>query len=117
MIVVTGGTGHVGRELVAQLAGSGAAVRAVTRRPGAVAFLAGVDVVVDVVKGDFDDWASLTSAFRGAEAAFLMSAQAVGSAPHPTHDLALVEAAIDAGVTRVVKLSVLDGGATEDPIG
>jgi len=60
MIVVTGGTGHVGRELVAQLAGSGAAVRAVTRRPGAVAFLAGVDVVVDVVKGDFDDRASLT---------------------------------------------------------
>ncbi len=117
MIVVTGGTGHVGRELVAQLAGSGAAVRAVTRRPGAVAFLAGVDVVVDVVKGDFDDRASLTAAFRGAEAAFLMSAQAVGSAPHPTHDLALVEAAIDAGVTRVVKLSVLDGGATEDPIG
>jgi uncharacterized protein YbjT (DUF2867 family) len=113
MIVVTGATGHVGRELVAQLAGSGVAVRAVTRRPGASAFPAGVEVV----KGDFDDRASLTAAFRGAEGAFLMSAQAVGSAPHPTHDLALVEAAIDAGVTRVVKLSVLDGGATEDPIG
>jgi uncharacterized protein YbjT (DUF2867 family) len=113
MIVVTGATGHVGRELVAQLAGIGAAVRAVTRRPGASAFPAGVEVV----KGDFDDRASLTAAFRGAEGAFLMSAQAVGSAPHPTHDLGLVEAAIDAGVTRVVKLSVLDGGATEDPIG
>jgi uncharacterized protein YbjT (DUF2867 family) len=113
MIVVTGATGHVGRELVAQLAGSRAVVRAVTRRPGASAFPAGVEVV----KGDFDDRASLTAALRGAEGAFLMSAQAVGSAPHPTQDLALVEAAIDAGVTRVVKLSVLDGGATEDPIG
>jgi len=69
MIVVTGATGHVGRELVAQLARSGAAVRAVTRRPGASAFPAGVEVV----KGDFDDRASLTAAFRGAEGAFLMS--------------------------------------------
>ena len=113
MIVVTGGTGHVGRELVAQLAGSGAAVRAVTRRPGAVAFPAGVEVV----KGDFDDRASLIAAFRDAEGLFLMSAQPIGSAQHPTHDLGAVEAALAAGVTRVVKLSVLDGGATEDPIG
>jgi len=112
-IVVTGGTGHVGRELVAQLAGSGAAVRTVTRRPGAVAFPAGVEVV----KGDFDDRASLIAAFRDAEGLFLMSAQPIGSAQHPTHDLGAVEAAIAAGVTRVVKLSVLDGGATEDPIG
>ena len=66
MIVVTGATGHVGRELVAQLAGSGAAVRAVTRRPGARSFPAGVEVV----KGDFDDRASLTVAFRGAEGLF-----------------------------------------------
>lgn len=45
-----------------------------------------------------------------------MSAQAVGTAPEPTHDLALAAAAERAGVRRVVKLSTLDGGTGEDPI-
>src|SRR6266508_4275971 len=41
----------------------------------------------------------------------------VGSAPRPTHDIALAAAAERAGVSHVVKLSVLDGGASDDPIG
>jgi len=43
--------------------------------------------------------------------------KATGSAGHPTHDLALVEAAGRAGVRHVVKLSVYDGGQTDDAIG
>ncbi|MFI9828008.1 NAD(P)H-binding protein [Streptomyces sp. NPDC051913] len=108
MILVTGATGHVGGELVRRLAASGEPVRAMTRRPREARFPAGVEPVY----GDAADPASLAAAFAGASAAFLMSAQPVGTAPAPTHDLALAEAAREAGVRRLVKLSVLDGGGT-----
>jgi uncharacterized protein YbjT (DUF2867 family) len=113
MILVTGATGNVGSALTAQLAASHEPVRAMTRRPDAATFPPGVEVVY----GDGEDPASLDMAFRGADRAFLMSAQATGSAGHPTHDLALVEAAGRAGVRHVVKLSVYDGGQTDDAIG
>jgi len=113
MILVTGSTGNVGRELVAQLAARGEPVRAVTRRPAAARFPAGVEVVY----GDLEDPASIEAAFSGADHAFLMSAQQPGSAEHPTHDPQLVEAAQRAGVGRAVKLSVFDGGAGDDTIG
>jgi uncharacterized protein YbjT (DUF2867 family) len=124
MILVTGATGHVGSELVAQLASlpdsdsatipdTARSIRAMTRRPQATS----VPPTVEVVYGDADDRASLDAAFAGVDAAFLMSAQPVGSAPRPTHDIALAAAAERAGVSHVVKLSVLDGGASDDPIG
>jgi uncharacterized protein YbjT (DUF2867 family) len=109
MIVVTGSTGHVGGELVSQLAGRGVPVRAMTRRPEAATFPAGVEVVY----GDAADPASLDAAFAGAEGAFLMSAQPVGSAPTPTHMVALVDAGRRAGVRRVAQLSVLGGGSAQ----
>jgi uncharacterized protein YbjT (DUF2867 family) len=112
MILVTGATGHVGGELVRRLAAAGEPVRAMTRRPAEARLPEGVQAVY----GDADDPGSLAAAFAGAEGAFLMSAQAVGTASAPTHDLALAEAAARAGVRRVVKLSVLDGGAGTDPI-
>ncbi len=124
MILVTGATGHVGSEVVAQLAslldadpavvpGVARSIRAMTRRPQAASFPS----TVEVVYGDADDPSSLDAAFAGADAAFLMSAQPVGSAPRPTHDIALATAAEQAGVRHVVKLSVLDGGASDDVIG
>lgn len=112
MILVTGATGHVGGELVRRLAEAGEQVRAMTRRPGEARLPSGVQPV----HGDADDPASLDSAFAGASGAFLMSSQAVGTAPGPTHDHALAQAAARAGVRRVVKLSVLDAGAGTDPI-
>jgi uncharacterized protein YbjT (DUF2867 family) len=113
VIVVTGATGHVGGELVPQLLEREMSVRAVTRRPGAVSFPEGVEVVY----GNFDEPGSIEAAFTGAEGAFLMSAQPPGSADAPTHDLLLARAARRAGVRHVVKLSVLDGGAGEDALG
>jgi uncharacterized protein YbjT (DUF2867 family) len=112
MILVTGATGHVGGELVRRLATAGVPVRAMTRRPAEARFPAGVEAVY----GDAADPASLAAAFAGVDGCFLMSAQAVGTAPGPIHDPALAEAAARAGVHRVVKLSVLDGGAGADPI-
>lgn len=112
MILVTGATGHVGGELTRRLAAAGEPVRAMTRRPGEARLPAGVAAVY----GDAADPASLDAAFAGASGAFLMSAQAVGTAPEPTHDLALAAGAARAGVRRVVKLSTLDGGTGDDPI-
>jgi uncharacterized protein YbjT (DUF2867 family) len=112
MILVTGATGHVGGELVRRLTAAGEPVRAMTRRPAGARLPEGVEVVY----GDADDPASLEAAFAGASAAFLMSAQGVGTAPGPTHDLALARAAARAGVRRLVKLSVLDAGAGTDVI-
>jgi uncharacterized protein YbjT (DUF2867 family) len=112
MILVTGATGHVGSELVRRLTAAGEPVRAMTRRPAKVRFPAGAEAVY----GDAADPESLAAAFAGVDGAFLMSAQPVGTAPEPTHDLALAAAAERAGVRRVVKLSTLDGGTGDDPI-
>ncbi|MCW2640631.1 MAG: nucleoside-diphosphate sugar epimerase [Dactylosporangium sp.] len=113
MIIVTGATGHVGSELIARLAAEHLPVRAMTRRPQAIQAPPGVEVVY----GDCDDPDSLHAAFNGADRAFLMSAQATGSAERPTHDLRLVHAARRAGIRHVVKLSVYDGGRSDDALG
>ncbi|MDH6214756.1 NAD(P)H-binding protein [Streptomyces pseudovenezuelae] len=112
MILVTGATGHVGGELVRRLTAAGEPVVAMTRRPAEARLPEGATAVY----GDADDPASLDTAFAGVTGAFLMSAQGVGAADGPTHDRALAEAAARAGVRRVVKLSVLDGGAGSDVI-
>ena len=106
MILVTGATGHVGSELLRQLAADGVRVRAMTRRPERAAMPTGVEVV----RGDFDDPSSLDAAFAGVDRFFLMSAESVGNAPAPTHEARAVAAALRAGTRQVVKLSVLGGG-------
>jgi uncharacterized protein YbjT (DUF2867 family) len=57
VIVVTGATGKVGRQVVMQLSERGAPVRAVTRDPGSAAMSPGVEVV----RGDMADPASLVT--------------------------------------------------------
>jgi uncharacterized protein YbjT (DUF2867 family) len=68
VIVVTGATGNVGREVVAALAERGLPTRVVVRSRDAGPFPSGVEVV----QGDLDLPESLTPALRGAEAAFLL---------------------------------------------
>lgn len=107
MILVTGATGTVGREVVRLLVARGAAVRAMTRNPANVPASLGVDIA----RADFDDSASLRAAVAGVESVFLLTAPA---SPSPHHDVALLEAAVAAGVRRVVKLSAIGTGETDD---
>jgi uncharacterized protein YbjT (DUF2867 family) len=103
-IVVTGATGHVGRELVGLLAGTGANVRAVARNP------VGLPAGVEPVRANLLDPATLDAAFAGADVVFLLW-------PGPATDGA--DAAVDAiarHAGRVVFLSAL-GAPESDPAG
>lgn len=68
MIVVTGATGTVGRQVVAQLRERDRPVRAVTRDPASAKLPDGVQVV----RGDLADPASLEPHLAGADSVFLL---------------------------------------------
>ncbi|MEV6759242.1 NAD(P)H-binding protein [Streptomyces sp. NPDC051105] len=102
MILVTGATGTIGRDVVRQLAERGTKVRALTRDPAKARVPAGVEVV----RGDYGDPASLDAALAGARAAFLLRPPG----PDAGEDAALVAAARTAGVERLVKLSAVFTG-------
>lgn len=93
MILVTGATGTVGRNVVAQLVAEGRAVRALSRRPASATPPAGVEVVA----GDLTRPESLVPALAGVDTVFLfpVAATAVETA----------EVIRSAGVRRVVVLS------------
>jgi uncharacterized protein YbjT (DUF2867 family) len=97
MILVTGATGNVGREVVKLLLASGEEVGAVTRDPGSAAVPAGAQVV----GGDPSRPATLTSALPNVEAV-LLSPRAVGHAAAEFLSLAG-----EHGARRVVLLSAL----------
>lgn len=99
-ILVTGATGKVGRQVVQQLTRRGARVRAIVRD----AAKAGLPEGVDLVQGDLLDVAALRRAFDGVSTLFLLN----GVVPDEfTQALLVLNAARDAGVTRVVYLSVI----------
>jgi uncharacterized protein YbjT (DUF2867 family) len=113
MILVTGATGNVGRNLIERLAERNIPVRAMTRRPNQ----ANVPKGVEVIYGDMNDLSSLEAAFTGVDKAFFMTSQMPDGSNHPTHDLTLTKAASNTNVKHIVKLSVFDGGTADDPIG
>ncbi|BCY09847.1 SDR family oxidoreductase [Actinoplanes sp. L3-i22] len=91
-ILVTGGTGNIGRLVVEQLLKTGATVRVVSRRDST--FPTGQ---VEVVRGDLTDPESLRPAFESVDRMYLF--------PSPSSAAALVGLAERAGVRRVVTLS------------
>jgi NAD(P)H dehydrogenase (quinone) len=106
MILVTGATGQVGREVVRRLAGA-VPLRALVRDPDDAA-LAGAELAV----GSFDDAAALARATAGVETLYLAgrdNPDQVGQ-----HDRVLAAAAA-AGVRHVVKLSAV-GAAAASPV-
>ncbi len=103
MIVITGASGNVGQHVVNELAAQGHAVRAVTRQPARDESRAHVGWVT----ADFKDPHSLAAALQGADRLVLISPA------HPQmeeHQLAVVEAATQAGIKKIAKLSGLGAG-------
>jgi len=105
MITLAGGTGLVGKSLTQALLRDGAHVRVLTRDPNAAAAAFG-NAKLEIVGVDFDDVATLRSAFTGSDTAFL----SYGTTDRQVRDeIALIDAAIGAEVPYLVNLSV--GGA------
>ena len=104
MIVVTGATGQLGRDVVgallARLPASEIAVS--VRDPAKAADFARRGV--QVRKGDFADPPSLGAAFEGADQVLLISADKLGEEALRLHHAA-IDAAQDAGVSRILYTS------------
>lgn len=105
MIVVTGSSGKFGRLVVDALLETTPPGRivAVARDPAKVADLAKRGVVVR--RGDYDDPATLTAAFGGAERLLLVSSSEVGR--RLAQHRAVIEAAVQAGVSLLAYTSIL----------
>ena len=112
-VLVTGGAGFIGSNLVRRLAGRGARIRVFDDlSTGRLENLEGVEASVEFVRGDLRDAAAVRAAARGARHVFhigaLASVQASVDDPAATHDvndtgtLNVLLAARDAGVERVV---------------
>jgi uncharacterized protein YbjT (DUF2867 family) len=107
VIVVTGATGRVGHLVVERLLAVGHSVRAVGRTADKLTPLAGIGA--DVRPGSYDERAFLASAFKGANAAFVLtpvdtSAKDVNEVQYNVIE-GLFEAIRDSSVRHVVLLS------------
>ena len=100
IILVTGATGNVGRNVVDQIVGRGASVRALVRNPAKANFSADVELV----QGDLLDVDSLRSAFQGVSTLFLLNAVVPDEF---SQALVALNLAREAGVQHVVYLSVI----------
>ena len=108
MITVAGGTGLVGKSLTQALVHDGEQVRVLTRDPKAARAAFG-DAKLEIVGVDFDDTATLRTAFTGSDKAFM----SYGKSDRQVRDeIALIDAAIGADVPYLVNLSVAGGGGT-----
>jgi uncharacterized protein YbjT (DUF2867 family) len=94
MILVTGASGTVGSEVVKALSGKGIKVRAGYRTRAQ-----NIPSGVEAVALDYDDGETVDAALMGVETVFLLSTMVA-------HERIVVDAAMRAGVKRIVKLSV-----------
>lgn len=99
-ILVTGATGTVGRQVVAQLISRGADVRALVRDPARADLPAGVAVV----QGDLLDVDALRNALSGVSTLFLLNAVVPDEV---SQALIALNLAREADIERIVYLSVI----------
>lgn len=104
MILVTGATGNIGRELMPLLLEASQPIRVLVRDERKVAHL---DTCVERMVGDWDKTETLLPALKGVERIFLVTYEM-------RQDINVLEAAKRAGVQHMVKLSTLE--ATEHKI-
>ncbi len=100
-ILVTGATGKVGSEVVKQLSASGLAVKVGAHHPDKAQYLAGENV--EVVHFDYTDPSSIVAALEGVDKLFFVSA--TNQSDPLSVDKGVVDAAKEAGVQHIVKLS------------
>lgn len=106
MIVVTGATGQIGRELVRELGNAGVKFRALVRSSGKAETIraAGGEAVI----GDYTDPAALKSALAGVASLFLLTPTGPDKVAVESR---IAEEAKAAGVSHIVKLSALGADA------
>lgn len=102
-VLVTGATGNIGGQVVRMLIDAGEPVRALCRRQQQVDDLRARGV--DAVLGDLSNRASLVAAMDGVDRLFLLTFPGKSQREHGRN---AVEAALAAGVRRVVHLSTAD---------
>ena len=104
-VLVTGATGNVGRLVVDQLLGTGVQIRALTNNPTKANLPEGVEVA----EGFIGKPETVKGALPGIDRLYL--------APYPKTAQAVVDLAVEAGVTRIVDLSSsgADDEANADP--
>ena len=112
MILVTGATGKVGREVVRQLAEADVPARALVRDPTRASHirLPGIEVVV----GDLSRPETLPPAFAGVESVFLLTPASPDQVELQSNAL---EAGRRAGAKHIVKVSVAGGPDAGTQIG
>lgn len=98
MILITGATGNVGRELTQQLLELGQPLRALTRDAGKVSDLEGQ---METAEGDLDDPKTIRAALKDVKRIFLVTAST-------QQDKTVLAAAKEAGVRQIVKLSTFE---------
>ena len=106
-ILVTGSTGTIGSQVLANLAGRNVEVRALTRSPETAKLPSGVKAV----RGDLSDPDSVRSALQGISTLFLLAPNA---ADELTQAMLALTAAREAGVKGIVYLSVFKGETYPD---
>ena len=99
-ILVTGATGTIGSQIVGQLAGKGADIRALVREPEKARLPQGVTAM----KGDMLDVESMRAALSGVGTLFLLNAVVPDEF---TQALITLNLAREAGIERIVYFSVI----------
>lgn len=107
-VLVTGATGTVGGDVVAQLVARDVPVRALTRSPAEAQFPKGVTPV----RGDLLDLDALRAALTGVDGVFLLSPVASDELTGTLNTLDLIR---EIGVGNLVYLSVLHADTFTDP--
>jgi uncharacterized protein YbjT (DUF2867 family) len=98
MILITGATGHIGKELIPLLIETGQSIRVLVRDERKVAHL---DQRIECAIGDLNSLDSLVHAMCGVERVYLVTFE-------KQQDVNVIEAAKRAAVQHIVKLSTLE---------
>src|SRR5580700_10404905 len=107
-IAIAGATGRVGAPLASLLASDAVELVALTRRPDPAQLPGGVTIAAI----DFDQPNTLVAALRGADRLFVSH----GTSPQQVaNEIALIDAAVAAGVRHIVKLSALGPASRLNP--